>query len=188
MHLTTATPQDLDQIFALFLRAKAKMEQEGNFSWSHDYPEKINFEEDIASGLLYLYKEDGHIVATITASFKPEDDFFYRSKSQKKVARLRQQLGMGEEEPFLLLHRLMVEPNKQGHGLAKAMFQAMADLYPNHMMVFAVYPDNLRARYVYDHDGFSNLGIYLPFEYGPQARCLLYYKPTSPSGKNEITK
>jgi GNAT superfamily N-acetyltransferase len=95
---------------------------------------------------------------------------------------------MSEDEPFLLLHRLMVEPNQQGRGLAKAMFQAMADLYPNHMMVFAVVPDNLRARYVYDHDGFSNLGIYLPFEYGPKARCLLYYKPTTPLEKADVTK
>jgi GNAT superfamily N-acetyltransferase len=180
MQLTIAEPKDLEEIFSLFLRVKAKMEKEGNLSWSDGYPEKINFEEDIHSGLLYLDREEEKIIATITASFKPEEDFFWRSKSPKKVARLRAELGMREEEQFLLLHRLMVEPSKQGQGLAKAMFQAIADLYPNHMMVFAVYPNNLRARYVYDHDGFSNLGIYLPFEYGPKARCLLYYKRTTP--------
>jgi hypothetical protein len=84
MQLSLAKSEDLEEIFALFLRAKAKMEQEGNFSWSHNYPEKINFEEDIASGLLYLYKEDGHIIATITASFNQRMISFIEVKVKRK--------------------------------------------------------------------------------------------------------
>jgi GNAT superfamily N-acetyltransferase len=179
MELQTAQPSDLKDVFALFSKCRKKMEEEGNDTWSHGYPARVDFKNDIASGLLYLYKEKNELLACITASFAPEEDFFWKSKSPEKIAQLRKDTGMKEDEDFLLLHRLMVDPSAQGRGLAKAVLQAVAERYPHRMMMFAVYQSNFRARYVYDHDGFSNAGIYTPFEYGKKVVCYLYYKRTT---------
>ena len=69
-----------------------------------------------------------------------------------------------------------VAPKKKDeHGLAEEVFKSVASLYPKHLVMFAVYPENLKAMRAYDRYGYSNAGIY-PFEYGEKVRCYLYYK------------
>jgi ribosomal protein S18 acetylase RimI-like enzyme len=173
--LEKAKLSDLNAVFSLFKEVRAAMEKEGNRTWSHRYPLKVNFKEDISAGQGYLYYENGALVAYIAVSFDPLEDFFWESKSLAKLAQLRLDTGMKDDEDFLLLHRLMIRPSCQGHGLAEEVFKSVASLYPKHLVMFAVYPENLKAMRAYDRYGYSNAGIY-PFEYGEKVRCYLYYK------------
>jgi len=166
---------DLESIEDLFLLTRSKMEKEGNDSWSHGYPVKEDFKEDILEGDSYFYKQNGVILAYIHASFDPLEDFFSSSHSEAKLAQLRQDTGMKDNEDFLILHRLMIAPAFQGKGLAAEIFHDQACLYPGRMMMFAVYPNNLKARKAYERYGFQNAGIYPAFEYGEET-CYLYFK------------
>jgi GNAT superfamily N-acetyltransferase len=175
MERRMATSKDLEVIYGLFLLTRAAMEKEGNDSWSHDYPNKDDFKEDIKEGNSYLYEENGELVAYIHASFDPLEDFFWSSHSKAKLAQLRKDTGMKEDEGFLLLHRLMVAPAYQGQGRAAKIFADQAALYPGRMVMFAVYPNNRKALRAYDRYGFQNAGIYSAFEYGDHP-CYLYFK------------
>jgi len=173
--LEKAQLSDLDEVYSLFKKVRAQMVKEGNHTWSHSYPLKINFKEDLEASQGYLYRDHGVLIAYIAASFDPLEDFFYFSKSLDKLAQLRKDTSMKDDEDFLLLHRLMVAPSEQGHGLAEEIFQSIASLFPKHLVMFAVYPENVKAMRAYDRYGFTNAGIY-PFEYGEKIRCYLYYK------------
>lgn len=170
-----AQESDLESIMALFSSTRTRMEEEGNDSWSHGYPEKEDFQEDISQGDSFLYKENGVVCAYIHVSFDPLTDFFFSSRSKTKLAQLRQDTGMKEGEEFLILHRLMIAPAEQGHGLAKEIFLDQARLYPGRMMMFAVFSSNFKAQRVYQRYGFQNAGIYSAFEYGEEG-CYLYFK------------
>jgi GNAT superfamily N-acetyltransferase len=175
MERVLAKPSDLERLYSLFLMVRERMEQEGNSTWSGGYPSKEDFQADIQEGHSYLYFEEGVLIAYIHASFDPLEDFFWRSRSLEKLAQLRKDTGMKDDEGFLLLHRLMISPAYQGRGLAEKIFLDQAKLYPHTMMMFAVYPANKKALKAYDRYGFSNAGIYSAFEYGDVA-CYLYYK------------
>jgi ribosomal protein S18 acetylase RimI-like enzyme len=175
MERLLAKQNDLERINALFLLTREQMEKEGNRTWSNGYPSKEDFEADIQEGHSYLYYDKDVLIAYIHASFDPLDDFFWQSRSAHKLAQLRKDTGMKEGEGFLLLHRLMIAPAYQGRGLAEKIFADQAELYPNRMMMFAVYPANAKALRVYDRYGFSNAGIYPSFEYG-DVTCYLYFK------------
>lgn len=170
-----AKQEDLERINALFLLTREQMEKEGNRTWSNGYPTKDDFQADIKEGHSYLYFEKGVLIAYIHASFDPRDDFFWRSRSASKLTQLRKDTGMKEDEGFLLLHRLMIAPAYQGRGFAEKILADQAKLYPQRMMMFAVYPANAKALRVYDRYGFSNAGIYSAFEYG-DVSCFLYFK------------
>lgn len=182
MELRLAEKKDLKAVYALFLRTRSAMEKEKNFTWSDHYPLKRNFASDIKEGRAYVDEENGEIIAYIAVSFDVLEDFFSDSKSLQKASQLRKDLQMKNDEDFLLLHRLMVDPSFQGHGFAQGVFEAISNLYPHSVLVFAVFPDNRKALRAYDRYGFQNLGIYAPFEYGDYPFYLYYKHPGTPWG------
>jgi ribosomal protein S18 acetylase RimI-like enzyme len=175
MELRLAEKKDLKAVYALFLRTRSAMEKEKNFTWSDHYPLKRNFTSDIKDGRAYVHEENGEIIAYIAVSFDVLEDFFSDSKSLQKASQLRKDLQMKDDEDFLLLHRLMVDPSYQGQGRAAKIFADQAALYPGRMVMFAVYPNNRKALRAYDRYGFQNAGIYSAFEYGDHP-CYLYFK------------
>jgi RimJ/RimL family protein N-acetyltransferase len=176
LEMRLAKREDLPAVYSLFLMVKKRMEEEGNRTWSHAYPTRGIFREDILDQHLYIHKEAGKIIASISIAFSPLDDFFFQSQSKKKHAQLRQDTGMKENERFLLLHRLMISPAYQGHHLSGEVFSEMEVLYPHSLLVFAVYPDNKHAMAAYEKEGFSHTGIY-PFEWGNKRKMLPLFPP-----------
>jgi GNAT superfamily N-acetyltransferase len=182
MELRLADKKDLNAVYALFLATRAQMEKEGNFTWSGDYPLKRDFAKDIANQQAYVHDENGQIIAYIAVSFDPLEDFFWKTKSPQKALQLAQDVGLKAGESYLLLHRLMVHPSYQGHRLAEGVFQALSSFYPNAVLVFAVFPENLKALNAYLRYGFTNAGIYPAFEYGGDPFYLVYKHPDTPWG------
>lgn len=178
MELHLAQMKDLAEMNRLFRSCQNAMEREGNFSWSHGYPDEGYFKDDISAKSLYIHTKGPSIIAAISVSFDPLEEFFYDSEDPQKVEKLRQDTGMKKEEDFLIVHRLMIDPLYRGKHLSNDVFNAIKTLYPHRMMVFAVYPENLRARHAYLHEGFTEFGLY-PFEYGKSDHCLLYFQRTS---------
>lgn len=109
MIIRLATLNDIPQILALVADVIPVMEAAGNFQWDHDYPNKQVFTEDINLNQLWAAEIAGAIagVAAITTS----QDAEYA------------QVGLNINETAIVTHRLAVNINYQGRGVAAALLK-----------------------------------------------------------------
>jgi RimJ/RimL family protein N-acetyltransferase len=164
MQLQVLKKTDLKELWSLFLRTKKRMEEEGNFMWSHAYPSRSLFREDLASGNAFGIWEKGRLIAYVTLSFSLFDDFFYQSRSVEKEKSLLSFVGAKPDEKPVLLHRLMVDPAFQGRGVATEILKELKNKCQGYLALFASSPANDQANRLYERLGFQNDGPY-PFEY-----------------------
>ena len=61
-----ATNADAAEVLALYRAAAAAANQSGHSHWDEDYPNAQTIRDDLAGGYLYVWREDGEIVAAIT--------------------------------------------------------------------------------------------------------------------------
>lgn len=101
---------ELEAVWSLAVRAVRRMNEEGNAQWGADYPTKPHYAGDAARRELYAVREGGRIlgVACINAEESPE----YAAISWKNTG------------PTLSVHRMAVDPEYQGRGLAGDLLEA----------------------------------------------------------------
>jgi GNAT superfamily N-acetyltransferase len=94
---------------ALVRRAVPLMRASGNLQWDDNYPNAQVFARDVALDQLWIAAIDGQVagVAAITTDQEPE----YAN------------VGWDIQEPAIVVHRLAVDPNFQGKGVAVALMQ-----------------------------------------------------------------
>jgi len=109
MEIRLARTEDVPAIMHLVKKVVPLMRATGNFQWGDDYPNPEVFEKDIAIGQLWVAKLDGKIggVSAITTDQDPE----YADA------------GWDITEEAIVTHRLAVDPDMQGKGIAKALMQ-----------------------------------------------------------------
>lgn len=173
MELQALKEKDLKEVWSLFARTKKQMEQEGNFMWSHAYPSRSLFEEDLLSSDAYGIWDSHRLVAYVMLSFSLFDDFFYLSRSAEKEKSLLSYVGAKPDEKPVLLHRLMVDPAYQGRGIATEIISEIKKKYQGYLALFASSPANGKANRLYERLGFHNDGAY-PFDY-EQGPWLLFH-------------
>lgn len=172
MEFRKANKRDLEEVWDLLLRVRKNMEDRSLFMWNDRYPSKELFKEDIDNDALYVYVDNGAIMASIAVSFDIIDEFFDYSKSKEKEALLLKTCEAKADEKPVILHRLMVDPSSQGKGIGTKILSAVKEAYPNHLMIFASYPKNDMANNLYKRLGYHNDGVY-PFEY--EGEWLLFH-------------
>lgn len=104
MDLRPATSTDIPAVMALVRRVVPLMRATGNLQWDDHYPNPSVFERDINLRQLWLAEIDSQIagVAAITEDQEPE----YAT------------VGWDIEERAIVVHRLAVDPDFQGKGVA----------------------------------------------------------------------
>lgn len=104
-----AAAEELDVIWSLARRAVQRMNQEGNAQWGTDYPTKSLYAEDLARQELYAVREEGRLlgVACLNTHVAPE----YAAVPWEKTG------------PVLSVHRMVVDPDFQGRGLAGSLLR-----------------------------------------------------------------
>ncbi|WP_421944994.1 GNAT family N-acetyltransferase [Pedobacter sp.] len=109
MEIRLAQTEDVPAIMHLVKKVVPLMRATGNFQWGDDYPNPEVFEKDIAIGQLWVAELDGKIggVSAITTDQDPE----YADA------------GWDITEEAIVTHRLAVDPDLQGKGIAKALMQ-----------------------------------------------------------------
>jgi len=109
MEIRLARTEDVPAIMHLVRKVVPLMRATGNFQWGDDYPNPEVFEKDIAIGQLWVAELDGKIggVSAITTDQDPE----YADA------------GWDITEEAIVTHRLAVDPDLQGKGIAKALMQ-----------------------------------------------------------------
>jgi ribosomal protein S18 acetylase RimI-like enzyme len=107
--LRQATHSDLTALMTLVRRVVPLMLADGNHQWDGDYPNEQIFERDIDQGELWVAEQEDSIAAfaAITTDQSPE----YAN------------VGWDIHEPAIVIHRLAVDPDFRGTGLARALMR-----------------------------------------------------------------
>ncbi|MCG1010261.1 GNAT family N-acetyltransferase [Salinicoccus sp. ID82-1] len=112
MSIRKAVYEDLDTVMQIKEKVVPLMIAAGNSQWSDDYPNRERFSRDIEAGSLYVYEEAGTTVGFVVVDDDhpyPYDDIPWSLTRENSKA----------------MHRMAVDPSKQGHGIARRMMAAM---------------------------------------------------------------
>ena len=109
MTIRLAVVEDIPKIMLLVSKVVPLMRASGNFQWGDDYPNPQVFGKDITLGQLWVSEIEGNIagVSAITNDQDPE----YADA------------GWDINEKAVVTHRLAVDPDRQGMGIAKALME-----------------------------------------------------------------
>lgn len=148
MEFRPATIDDLDALVALYGAATQDMLRQGIDQWDEYYPDREILTEDVESGDMTLGLLDGEPACAwvVNRAYEPE----YVSGAWEHTG--------GD---FCVLHRLCVNPELQGRGLAR---QAMARMEKNALdkgfdsVRLDVFSQNLHAQRLYERLGYKRTG------------------------------
>jgi GNAT superfamily N-acetyltransferase len=104
-----ADERDLPRLLELIRRVVPLMRASGNLQWDETYPNEGVFRRDIGLGQLWVAEVDGRLagVAALTMDQEPE----------------YAQVGWDVNEAAVVVHRLAVDPELRGAGVAGALMQ-----------------------------------------------------------------
>lgn len=107
MRIRRATIDDVNAVMQLVRRVVPLMRESGNFQWDDEYPNALGFTSDVENGLLWVAEIGEAIagVAAITTDQYPE----------------YVQVGWEINERAIVVHRLAVDPDFRGRGVAAAL-------------------------------------------------------------------
>lgn len=102
-----ASPQDIPQILELLKSVVPAMNALGNYQWDSHYPNEEVFKKDISLSQLWVAEVDSAIagISAITTDQEPE----------------YAEAGWDITEPAIVTHRLAVNINFRGMGIARAL-------------------------------------------------------------------
>lgn len=104
-----STKQDLFHIMNLVKQAQSYFKKNGIDQWQDGYPNEEQLLGDIQQGHSYVLVDD-NIIGTMY--FAIEDDINYiKINGEWKT----------NHQPYAVIHRIVVDENIKGHGLAKKM-------------------------------------------------------------------
>jgi ribosomal protein S18 acetylase RimI-like enzyme len=95
---------------ALVRRVVPIMQAEGNHQWDDDYPNEHIFERDIDQGELWVTESTPGAIAAVTAITTDQSPEYA-------------QVGWDIHEPAIVVHRLAVDPEFRGTGLAHTLME-----------------------------------------------------------------
>ncbi|MDQ0352957.1 ribosomal protein S18 acetylase RimI-like enzyme [Alkalibacillus filiformis] len=112
-----ATHHDLDQIEQLVIEAKRVMKEAGMTQWGDTYPLRNHYETDIEKDELYVYEDQGEVLAVACISDQGHEEY--------------EEINWSEQAPFLCIKRLAVKPAARHKGIALAFYRFAENLAAN---------------------------------------------------------
>ena len=150
MKLTQATAADIPAVCEFYRRVIAAMLAGGLDMWHWgEYPSEEILTRDIRKGDLYLYREEGRVLACVAVNQEAEDDYAG--------------LPWQEEGKVGLFHRLAVTPECQGRHLAEGVMEGVKDVLRAQgctVLRGDVYGGNPRALRLYQRIGMNFIGAF----------------------------
>src|SRR5690606_21201538 len=107
MEIRRAELADVDEIMLLVKKSVPLMHQAGNYQWTDDYPNPEIFEQDISLGQLWLSTIDEKIAGVIAITTNQSPEYV--------------NAGWDITEKAIVPHRLAVDPDRRGSGIAQAL-------------------------------------------------------------------
>ncbi|MCK1977196.1 GNAT family N-acetyltransferase [Jeotgalicoccus huakuii] len=115
MALRLAVMSDVPHIMDIVSRVIPEMHAVGNYQWDENYPNASVFQDDVKAESLYVFEEDGVIKGCITAD---DNHAFSYDDIPWELARI----------DCLATHRLAIDPNFQGQGLAQKIIREIIEV------------------------------------------------------------
>ncbi len=109
-----ARKTDAREVLALYRAAAAQARRAGHTHWDENYPSEETVRKDLEGGWLYVWREDGRIVAAITLT--PAEEMEAEGVEWTSARRAAEAC------------RFCLSPALQGKGRAKAYFLGAVDL------------------------------------------------------------
>ena len=148
-----ATLQDLDAVISLASACAKHLRVHGIFQWNDNYPNSAVFQIDIQREELLVYEKQGQIWGCVVRS--THKDAVYNSVK-----------WLTQDTKQLYVHRLAVNPNYQGQGIAQLLMEtvenyAMSNSFQSiRLDTFSL---NLRNQKFYELRSYKQLeAIYFP--------------------------
>jgi ribosomal protein S18 acetylase RimI-like enzyme len=141
-----AKKSDIEEISALAEKTRIQMLEMGLLQWVGDYPNQAHFLNDYKQDGLYIYKEKGKIMASVT--ILPENEEAY-----KEITWLK--------DNSLVIHRVIVSPDSQKKGIGQALFSKAIELGKElgcDSIKVDTHPDNFRMQGLIKKMGFKDIG------------------------------
>jgi len=156
MEIGPAGVDDLEAVTALVAAAIRGMESKGIFQWDGIYPDRARFLADIAEGALFVCR-DGDETIGVAALNEYQDPEYVQVPWRYRG------------EPIAVVHRLCVDPRRQGQGVATALMdfverRARHDGYA--AIRLDAFTHNPAAVMLYERRGYRRAGTVL-FRMGP---------------------
>ena len=105
MVIRKTTIADLDAVMAIYAHARTYMQESGNPNqWHNHHPPKEIIENDIKSGLSYVYESESGIAAV----------FYFNTEVEPTYSKIQGQWL--NSEPYGVVHRLARGPGAKGTG------------------------------------------------------------------------
>jgi GNAT superfamily N-acetyltransferase len=168
MPLRLAQSADLPPLMALVRRVVPLMRAAGNTQWSDDYPNQQGFAQDIEAGDLWIAEtSDGSLTGVAAFTTAPGHEYAAA--------------GWDINEPAIFTHRLAVDPDHRGAGIAVALMR-QAEQVARDRGILTLRVDtgvqNLAAQRLIARLGYQFIGE-IPLATRPDLRVLCYEKRLS---------
>ncbi len=118
MEFRRTKKEDIAGIMRIVRQAQEYMKQQGIDQWQNGYPNESSFEADIEHGYSYVMEEHGKIVGTMAVIFDGESDY----------NRIYEGAWRTTEEPYAAVHRVAVDAECKGKGIAGAMIEEVVKM------------------------------------------------------------
>ncbi len=138
---------DLEEVMSLYAECTKKMNENGLFNWDENYPDRKTILSNIASGSLFLLKED---VIKGVVCLDENQPAVYEGKDWELA------------DNYICVHRLAISPSFQKQGLAlRAMIEVVSwakKVGYSHIRLDA-FGENIGARNLYTKLGYKEMGM-----------------------------
>ncbi len=118
MEFRRTKKEDIAGIMRIVRQAQEYMKQQGIDQWQNGYPNEASFEADIEKEYSYVMEEDGKIIGTMAVIFDGESDYNHIYEGAWKTT----------EEPYAAVHRVAVDAECKGKGIAGAMIEEVVKI------------------------------------------------------------
>lgn len=153
--LRKANLSDLEDVWSLFLSVRAKMETEGNYSWSHkEYPLKEDFLGDIKNNNLYLFFDDGVLIGSCGIAYDPSS-YFFEERNKAKTSEILSKTDLNFNYPSIILERFMVNPSYQRKGIGSLFLKTVEKEEGTKNVIACVYKESEKTIAFYLRNGFQ---------------------------------
>ena len=110
--------RDLDAVIEIVDAAKEYLRLQGIPQWQDGYPNRESFYKDIEREISYVLEENGKILGTIAIDLEGDRNYNWIYEGN----------WLSEKQPYAAIHRVAVDAERKGSGLAGKMIEKAVKL------------------------------------------------------------
>ncbi len=151
MEFRKSVNKDINSIMNIIRQAQDYFKAQGIDQWQNNYPNLQDINNDINNENGYVLIMDNMIVGTVALTF--DGDKNYETVYEGNWI---------SNSKYATIHRLAVDSNNKGHGLASVIFKNIENICLNidiHSIRVDTHEENLQMQKLLNKEGFQYCGV-----------------------------